>query len=290
MSSLPTGKPIALGRTAEIYPWETGTILKLFYDWFPISAIQREAEISQQVYQSGLPVPKPGDVLVLNDRLGLIYEYIQGPSLLEMLRCRPWRIIKWTRLFARLQKRVHSISAPALPPLRDRLGEKIRDAAALPSDLKVQVTQLLQQQDDDNRLCHGDFHPGNIILTRKGPVVIDWIDAGSGHPLADVSRTRYLLEKSNMERIMHLSPQDRLSRQLFTRFYLMAYSPNRPYKRSSLRAWDIINAAARLDEGISLEEGQLLAIVQQGLRSASKENVTIRVSLPQIKILPSKFP
>jgi hypothetical protein len=46
----------------------------------------------------------------------------------------------------------------------------------------------------------------------------------------------------------------------------MTYFPNRPYKRSSLRAWDIINAAARLDEGISIEEGQLLAIVQQGLQ------------------------
>jgi uncharacterized protein (TIGR02172 family) len=266
MPSLPTGKPIAVGRTAEIYPWETGTILKLFYDWFPISAIQREAELSQQVYQSGLPVPRPGDVLVLNDRLGMVYEHLQGPSLFEMLLRRPLRVIKWARLFARLHKQIHTLSAADLPSQRNRLEEKIRDTAVLPHDLKAQVIQLLHRQDDGNRLCHGDFHPANIILTQEGPRIIDWIDAGSGHPLADVSRSKYLLEKSKLDKVMHLSPREQLGRKIFTLLYLTAYFPHRPYKRSSLRSWDTINAAARLAENIPDEEDQLLAIVREGLQ------------------------
>jgi uncharacterized protein (TIGR02172 family) len=266
MPSLPDGKPIAFGRTAEIYAWEPGTILKLFYDWFPVAAVQREARLSQQVYQSGLPIPRPGDVLVLNDRLGMIYERVQGPSLFEMLQRKPLHVVRWAVLFARLQKKMHKISIPGMPSLRDRLEEKIHDAAALPVDLKKRTLHLLHLQDNDNRLCHGDFHPANIILTPQGPRIIDWIDAGSGNPLADVSRSKYLLEKSKLDEIMHLTARDQWRRKIFMLLYLMAYFPHHPYKRSSLRIWDIINAAARLEEGITSEEDQLLAIVQEGLQ------------------------
>ena len=48
--------PIAYGRTAEIYAWQNGQVLKLFYDWFKLEAIQYEQRIVQTVHASGLPV------------------------------------------------------------------------------------------------------------------------------------------------------------------------------------------------------------------------------------------
>jgi aminoglycoside phosphotransferase (APT) family kinase protein len=33
---------------------------------------------------------------------------------------------------------------------------------------------------------HGDFHPDNNMLIRRGPGVIDWMTAGSGVPAAAV--------------------------------------------------------------------------------------------------------
>lgn len=38
-------------------------------------------------------------------------------------------------------------------------------------------------------MCHGDYHPGNIILSPRGPVVIGWITACHGNAVADVART-----------------------------------------------------------------------------------------------------
>jgi hypothetical protein len=35
-------------------------------------------------------------------------------------------------------------------------------------------------------LVHGDLHPGNVIAAADGPVLLDWGDAGIGHPLLDV--------------------------------------------------------------------------------------------------------
>jgi aminoglycoside phosphotransferase (APT) family kinase protein len=34
---------------------------------------------------------------------------------------------------------------------------------------------------------HGDFHPGNVVLTQRGPVVIDWRNTTEGPP--DLSET-----------------------------------------------------------------------------------------------------
>ena len=42
---------------------------------------------------------------------------------------------------------------------------------------------------DGDKLCHGDFHPGNVLLTEKGAVVIDWMTASICNPWADMART-----------------------------------------------------------------------------------------------------
>ena len=39
------------------------------------------------------------------------------------------------------------------------------------------------------RLLHLDFHPDNVLLSRRGPVVIDWSNARAGEPALDVAMT-----------------------------------------------------------------------------------------------------
>jgi hypothetical protein len=41
------GKPIAYGRTAEIYAWGEWQVLKLFYDWVGLGAVQFEQGITE---------------------------------------------------------------------------------------------------------------------------------------------------------------------------------------------------------------------------------------------------
>jgi hypothetical protein len=35
-------------------------------------------------------------------------------------------------------------------------------------------------------LIHGDLHPGNVVLTPAGHVVVDWSDAAIGNPFVDL--------------------------------------------------------------------------------------------------------
>ncbi|PWV50951.1 phosphotransferase [Nocardiopsis sp. L17-MgMaSL7] len=43
------------------------------------------------------------------------------------------------------------------------------------------------------RLLHLDLHPGNVVLTPRGPVVIDWTNARDGEPDLDLAVTALLL-------------------------------------------------------------------------------------------------
>ena len=44
--------PIAEGRTAEVFPWETGLVLKLYRDWCPPDWVERELMIATRMRDS----------------------------------------------------------------------------------------------------------------------------------------------------------------------------------------------------------------------------------------------
>jgi hypothetical protein len=48
------------------------------------------------------------------------------------------------------------------------------------------------------RFLHMDLHPLNIILSSKGPIVIDWTNAARGNPMVDVAATWVLLASANI--------------------------------------------------------------------------------------------
>jgi hypothetical protein len=56
----------------------------------------------------------------------------------------------------------------------------ISHTAALSDDLKNKVFLMLEALPDRQNLCHGDYHPGNVLITRRGPLVIDWMTACAG--------------------------------------------------------------------------------------------------------------
>jgi len=43
----------------------------------------------------------------------------------------------------------------------------------------------LRELPDGEALCHGDFHPRNVIVDGDELTIIDWVDASSGPPAAD---------------------------------------------------------------------------------------------------------
>ena len=265
----PLQQPIAVGRTAEIIPFEDGKVLKLFFPTIPQPWIDKEVDTGRFIQDRQLPVPKVFQRLKLNDREGIVYERIEGPSLLSVLARKPWTVQRCARLLARLHARVHDVTAPPdLETQKEWARGGIPETNKLSKDLQERVLLLLDSMPEGNQLCHGDFHPGNIIVTRRGPVIIDWMTASKGVGCGDVARASIILEAAKApERTPMRWPLEWI-RQLFQETYLKTYFQLRPDQRNSFFAWRVIMAANFfVDVSLPEEEEHLITIIEQGFRS-----------------------
>ena len=259
------GKPIGYGRTSEIYAWKNDQVLKLFYDWFGMESIEREARIARAVHESGLPVPDVGEILHINNRNGLLYERVFGQPMWRIIRHRPWVAARYARRCAELQAGLHSMTIPIdLPKQRKNMVDRISQAKSIPNQLRSRALEELETLPDDDRLCHGDFWPGNVLMTSKGEIIIDWLHASLGNPRADVARSAILclggaetrqiqrpfLSLSTAKTSLLLNPLIKLFLHSAFAAYLQRYFELRPGSEDEYRRWLPIIIVERLSDNI----------------------------------------
>ena len=257
--------PLAVGRTAEIFAWDDGRVLKLYREWCPPNWIKYELEIGRIVQDAGLPVPRIGDMVEVNGRRGVIYERIRGVSMLGVLRAQPWTVFRAARQFAELHAAMRRCVVPGdLPTQRAAFERSVRAAPGLADDLRDAALRALAALPEGDQLCHGDFHPDNVMMSARGPIVIDWMTTTRGNPLADVARTLFLLTRGEPPSLVDRW-MVKLLRWQFIAGYLKRYFELCPRADAQLAAWRPIIAAARLNEKIPGEAAHLLAVVRAGL-------------------------
>ncbi|MGH9134619.1 MAG: phosphotransferase [Ilumatobacteraceae bacterium] len=154
------GRLVGTGRAADVYDIGDGKVLRRYRTAHDSSV---EAAAMRAAFAAGYPVPGVFDA----DGPDLVMERLDGPTMLELLGDRPWR-------YGRI--------ADQLADLHVRLAALAIDA----SGLRVRFEPV-------ECLVHLDLHPGNVVLTARGPVVIDWSNAGVGPRGADVATTWMLL-------------------------------------------------------------------------------------------------
>jgi aminoglycoside phosphotransferase (APT) family kinase protein len=101
----------------------------------------------------GYPVPEVREVR--DD--GLVLERVDGPTMMTDCRRRPWRMPEHARTLARLHHELHRIAY------------------------------------GDGVLLHLDLHPKNVLLSARGPAVIDWANARGGEAALDPALTWVIL-------------------------------------------------------------------------------------------------
>ena len=263
---LTPSNPIAIGRTAQVFAWQEGQVLKLFHDWVPEDWVTHELRIARLVQAAGLDVPAViGDIVEVDGRRGICYQSLDGDSMMQHIEAHPLRVFEQAGLLGKLHAEMHSRQGSGLPSQREKLKYKIRDADPLPEDLQEAALLALAKLPDGDRVCHGDFHPGNILMTSRGPITIDWTDASCGNPLSDVARTLVLLAAAQVPLSSFIGWLVKIGRKRILAAYTQKYFQTSQLDRSQLKAWIPIVAAARLNEKIPEENEHLLTIVRHGL-------------------------
>jgi aminoglycoside phosphotransferase (APT) family kinase protein len=188
------GPQLASGASADIYAWGRQQVVKLYQRGSPPSAAEREADNARVVSDAGIPSPVPDGIVTVQDRVGVVFARVDGPTMLQVIGLNPRAVDEQAMELARLHAAIHAKPGYGLPSLRDHL-QTVTARIAAPAG--PALLAHLQKLPDAASLCHGDFHPGNVIVTPTGPAIIDWLDAACGHPLADVARTSLLLQHAD---------------------------------------------------------------------------------------------
>jgi aminoglycoside phosphotransferase (APT) family kinase protein len=254
------------GREADIFAWDDGTVLRLLRRSSDPRRVEREAAAMRAAADGGVDVPNVYGTTMVDGRAGLIMDRVDGPDLIALMGKRPWAVPRVARIVGRSQARMHDVVAPDdLPGLRQLVRWKIEAATDLPADLADFALKKLDALPDGDRLCHGDFHPGNVLLGRDGPAVIDWTDATRGDPAADLARTRLLLRQGAVPEHMPalVRRMHTLGRGGFFRLYVRAYTRARPIDDDLVDRWEVVRVADRVMEGIDEEQPGLLAQLER---------------------------
>jgi aminoglycoside phosphotransferase (APT) family kinase protein len=257
---------IGEGREAEIFAWDDDTVLRLLRPGFDPARVQGEAAAMRAAAAGGVDVPTMRGTITVDGRAGLLMDRVDGPDLITLMGRRPWTIPRAARFVGRGQAAMHEVVAPPdLDDLRDHARFKIEATTDLPAALAELALATLDALPDGDRLCHGDFHPGNVLLGSRGPAVIDWTNATRGDPAGDLARTRLLLQLGAVQEYMPalIRRLSAFGRRGFFRLYVRAYARARPIDADLVDQWEIVRAADRLHEGIEAERSALLDLLER---------------------------
>jgi aminoglycoside phosphotransferase (APT) family kinase protein len=258
-------KPLGSGRQAEVFAWGEGRVLKL--SRFPSGAgLEREASVLRAAGEVGAPVPGVFEETVVDGRPGVVMERLDGPDLLTLVGNRPWQVWRIGVELGRTHRALHaSPLPPGLPELHEAVAAKLQGSAAIPADAREFGRALLAQLPGGDRLCHGDFHPGNVIRTPAGCKVIDFENAVAGDAAADHAATRTILRMGEPPAV---SWYERLllgaGRKLMLRAYLRGYGAT--FDPAVLRKWELLFLCQRLGDEIPEERERILAEIRAARR------------------------
>ncbi len=158
-----------------------------------------EYQLLELLHSKSLPVPEPFYADESCQTLSspyILVEFIDGQTVEE-----PSDVANFVRQMADVLARVHAVNAASLSFLSDQQEAFTKKLTVQPekpdeSLSESRIRDVLAKywpptQQNQSRLLHGDFWPGNTMWKEGRLVgVIDWEDAGVGDPLADLGNGR----------------------------------------------------------------------------------------------------
>ena len=250
---------IGQGNTAEIYRLDDDKILKLFRSGLDKGIIERE-------YQNGIAiqkildcVPKVYEMVEVNGRFGIVYQEVKGTDMLKIMLTSLWKINDYAKDLAHYHLYIQKPIPDNIGSVKEKLKEDLSGVDVLSDEKKEVLRKYLMQLPEGNELCHFDFHPGNIMISDKKAIFIDWMTACRGDSCADVARTCIMLQYGEVAHAPWVMRKlISIFQQHIYRIYIKEYLLISQRNIEDIKRWELPVAAARLREWITANEKNVL--------------------------------
>ena len=269
-------KKIGEGRTAEVYDHKDNKVLKLFYSTVNKEDIEYEYLITKNISDITSIVPKVYDVINVKDRMGIVYEKLNGEMLSDHLSRNFKNAHKIVHKFTQIQKRLNNISTENLPNHTNRLKQKIMGSSLLCDSEKETILGYLKTI-NKNEICHGDYHPENVFIDQNHNFrVIDWANMFVSNKYIDIARTYYLIKSGKTLNRKSIPGEltEWLGRQFITKLYWEEVKTGENREKYFLPCLFIV-ILIRYDENIEQEKKWIHNYVMKN-KSKILKNMDIR--------------
>lgn len=235
-------------------------VLRLFRESNNPDKAIREGVVQNVLAEQGYPAPSVFFTCTNKSLLGgafLIMEFLPGKTMLGAAMENPGTVL------GTIHAKLHSIDPePIAKALRDQGFEepsyRISGRYFWLNEMRFRFPWLQEtaqwlvdnrpKESDNPSICHGDFHPLNILVDRgKVSGILDWPGFVIADPIMDVANTIFIMEIP----ARHLLPD--LRAEEFIPRYLSGYRDVRTLDLQNLDYYRVLRCVAALVEG---KEGQ----------------------------------
>ena len=264
------GRLLGEGARANVYEWTEGRVLKLFQGNASAKEVEFELAVSRIVHDLGVPCPQVYGMAEWDKKPGIEFERIDGATLLELIVKHKFRVARFAKGMARFHFAILQAvtNAPEIPTQHQRVTRTIESSEHISHERKKRLLAVLDTLPEGEAVCHGDFYPGNVMISQGKHIAIDWATVSRGDKTGDIART--LMMMGSPYNPPGIPPAlaflartyKNIIRAVYRREILRLAKPS----DSQLEAWMLLHYASRLAENIPGEQAWLLGELDKRLR------------------------
>lgn len=222
--------------------------IKVFGPSYTKADVLNEALNQARIEETGLNIPEILELTRIDGKWAIVSRYIEGKTLQRIMDEEKENKSELMNEFVDLQMEIHAKSCPLLNRQKEAMNMQIIKCN-LDATMRYDLHARLESMSGQNRICHGDFRPSNIIIDKENkPFILDWSHATQGNPSADAARTYLLFWMEG-----RISAADR---------YLEMFTKKSGITETEIRKWMPIVAAAESIRGNEKEREFLLSWVR----------------------------
>lgn len=184
-------KKVLVERSNKVVYDNGDTVVKVFSGNKPSADILNEVLNLSRAEQAGICVPSLEEISKVNDCWAFSTKKVEGKTIRQLIQEHPEKEDEYLDKFVDIELDVHAHKAPLLTHQKDKFTRMINSIPDILNETtRYELLLKLDGMKPHTKVCHGDFVPSNVILTKDGTaVILDWAHATQGNGAADCAIT-----------------------------------------------------------------------------------------------------
>lgn len=179
------------GKSGTVYQAANGKAVKIYRKDFGEAEVLKEFQAAVLMEDYRIPANKVYEIVKSGDSFGIVFEFVQGVSLLNCVFNEPSKLDYYAAIYSRALRELHNVVVEQDYGLSVRhvFEEKIESISAFDRDEYDVIKMTLHMIPDRLNLVHMDATPANLLIRSDGSY--SWVDlesCGTGHPVYDLQK------------------------------------------------------------------------------------------------------